>query len=145
MPRPCSQDLRQRVVDVYLAGGRSYREVGEQFSVGDSTVVRWVKLFRETGSVAAKPARGGQPSKLEDGGLEAVQILVLEKPDIIEREITGALARLHRIQVSRSSVNRALHRLGLSRKKRASRRPSGKVSGSSNSDGNSKKGSRRST
>ena len=103
MPAPYSIDLRQRVVDAYTSENRSFREIAEQFSVGEATVNRWVSLLRRTGSVAPKPAAGGQPSKLEGERLDAVHILVLEKPDIIEREIAQALERIHSVQVSRSA------------------------------------------
>jgi putative transposase len=137
--------LRQRVIDAYLSQNRSAYEIAEQFSVGESSVNRWLALHRSTGSVAPKPAAGGQPSKLEGDTLDAVHILVLEKPDIIEREITSALDAIHKVRVSRSTVNRALHRLNLSRKKRPSSPPSGKVRGSSSSAGSTKRKSRRST
>jgi transposase len=114
-------------------------EIAQQFSVGEASVNRWVRLFRRTGSVAPKPAAGGQPSKLDGEHLEAVHILVLEKPDIIEREIKHALDVIHQIQVSRSAVNRALHRLDLSRKKRLLSLPNARVFESPNFDASIKK------
>jgi transposase len=145
MPQPYSIDLRQRVVDAYASENRSFQEIAEHFSVGEASVNRWVSLFRRTGSVAPKPAAGGQPSKLEGERLDAVHILVLEKPDIIEREITQALDRIHRIQVSRSAVSRALRRLDLSRKKRPSPQPNARASGSSSFGDSTKNGSLAST
>lgn len=128
MPQPYSTDFRQCVVDTYLDGDGTIQDVAKQFSIGEASVNRWVNLFRHTGSVAPLAASGGQPSKLEGEDLEAVRILVLEKPDIIEREITGRLEKDHGIQVSRSTVNRALRRLKLSRKKRRSRPPNARAS-----------------
>jgi transposase len=145
MPKPYSVDLRQRVVDAYEEGNESFKAVAEKFSIGVASVDRWVSQYRRTGSVTPKPATGGQPSKLEGEGLDAVHILVLEKPDIIEHEIARALAEIHSIHVSRSSVNRSLKRLGITRKKRPSPPPNAKASESSSSGVTSKRRSRSST
>lgn len=145
MPQPYSIDLRQRVVEAYRSGQGSFAEVAKQFSVGEATVNRWVSLLRRTGSLAPMPATGGQPSKLDGEALDAVHILVLEKPDIIEREIAHALATIHDLDVSRSAVSRALKRLDLSRKKRLSSQPSATASGSSSSVESTNANSRSST
>ncbi len=58
MPRPYSQDLRDRVVAL-VTGGRSRRATAKLFSVSVATVVRWSQRFRATGSAAAL-AMGGR-------------------------------------------------------------------------------------
>jgi transposase len=59
MPRPYSQDLRDRVV-MSVAGGRLRRAAAKIFSVSVATVVRWSQRFGATGSAAAL-AMGGCP------------------------------------------------------------------------------------
>jgi transposase len=145
MPQPYSIDLRKRVVDAYFAEHLSFEQAAERFSVGEATVNRWVSLLRRTGSLAPMPASGGQPSKIEGDTLDAVHVLVLEKPDIIEREIASALDAIHKVQVSRSAVNRALHRLDLSRKKRRSSPPNETALESSSYAASTKRRSRNST
>ena len=63
MPRPYSQDLRDRVV-TSVAGGRSRRATATIFSVSVATVVRWSQRFRTTGSAAALAMGGHRPHRL---------------------------------------------------------------------------------
>jgi putative transposase len=52
MPKPYSQDLRERVVAAVETGGLSRRRAAVTFQVAPSTVVNWVERSRRTGSVA---------------------------------------------------------------------------------------------
>ena len=63
MPKAYSGDLRVRVIDMVQAGA-SRREAAEEFSVADSTAVKWLQRWEESGSAEAKP-RGGSVSPLE--------------------------------------------------------------------------------
>ena len=59
MPKSCSLDLRERVLDA-VETGASRREAAERFEVSASSAVKWMQRWHETGSVAAKwPARAG--------------------------------------------------------------------------------------
>ena len=51
MTRPCSNDLRKRVVRAHLKG-ETIRPVATRFSVSVSSVPKWGALWRETGSRA---------------------------------------------------------------------------------------------
>jgi hypothetical protein len=62
MPKPYSQDLRERVVRSVEAGA-SCHEAAAAFEVG-VMAIRWVARWRGTGSVAAKPM-GGTRSPLD--------------------------------------------------------------------------------
>jgi putative transposase len=63
MPRPYSEDLRERAIDE-VRSGASRREVAERFDVSPSTIINWMRRWRETGSAAAKPS-GGSVSALD--------------------------------------------------------------------------------
>jgi transposase len=56
MPRPYSNDLRERVV-LAVRSGETCRAVAKRFGVSVSSVVKWSQRERATGSVA--PARMG--------------------------------------------------------------------------------------
>ncbi|MGO9327123.1 MAG: IS630 transposase-related protein [Steroidobacteraceae bacterium] len=56
MPRPYSQDLRERVVRA-VETEASCHEVSAAFEVGPSSAIRWVARCRQSGSAAAKPIR----------------------------------------------------------------------------------------
>ena len=65
MPRPCSQDLRNRVV-ASVAGARA-ASPQRIFSVSVATVVRWSQRFRTTGSAGALAMGGPRLLTLAEG------------------------------------------------------------------------------
>jgi putative transposase len=66
MGRPYSRDLRERVVTAILKGGLSRRKAASHFAVGISTVINWVRRFRETGSIARGKMGGYRPKAIVD-------------------------------------------------------------------------------
>ncbi|MEM6251329.1 MAG: helix-turn-helix domain-containing protein [Cyanobacteria bacterium P01_D01_bin.156] len=52
--KPYSIDLRQKIVDAYVASGISQRKLAEQFRVAPSFVGKLLKQYRETDHVAPK-------------------------------------------------------------------------------------------
>ena len=117
-----SKDLRRRVVEAYLMGGATYAGVSERFAVGESSVSRWLRLFRETGDIAPRARGGGQRSKVDEAGFELLRRLVEEKPDATLAELASEYKKDRGVVLAISIVQRALDRLGLTRKKRFSTR-----------------------
>ena len=70
MPKPCSLDLRERVLEA-VETGASRREAAERFEVSASSAVKWMQRWHETGSVAAKPTGGKHFSAGKARGLFA--------------------------------------------------------------------------
>jgi putative transposase len=64
MARPYSVDLRERVVAAVVEGGLSRRQAAVHFDVATSTVIRWVRQFHDTGSVAPGKIGGHKPKTL---------------------------------------------------------------------------------
>ena len=101
--------------------GRTYDEIAELVGVGPATVNRILRRFRETGSLEPLAPGGGNPSPLR--GIEAkFKKLVAAMPDATVAEMATALRKAEKLSTSRSSVQRALVRLGYSRKKSPSSR-----------------------
>lgn len=117
MPRPCSVDLRARAIGAVEAGA-SRREAAEHFDLSPSTVIKWVRRFRETGSVMAKPC-GGSTSPLEEYE-DWLLALVAEQPDWTLDEIVAAM-RKQRIPGSRTAVWRFFQRHNITVKKKSLR------------------------
>src|SRR3954451_20949209 len=90
MPRPYSQDLRERVVGS-VAGGRSCRATAKIFSVSVATTVRWSQCFRMTGSATALAMGGRRPHRLASRR-EWLLARIAEKPDLRLRAIRAELA-----------------------------------------------------
>ena len=57
MPKPCSQDLRERVLEAVEAGA-SRREAAEYYEISASSAIKWMQRWHATGSVAPKPSGG---------------------------------------------------------------------------------------
>jgi len=116
--RGYSLDLRQRIADAYRSDEGSVRELAKRFKVAPNTVENYLRLERETGSVAPRPHGGGPKPKLDDEGVQQVRTLLEEKNDRTLDELTEQLAVRQKVQVSRSTVWRAVARVGMTRKKR---------------------------
>jgi putative transposase len=118
MPNPYSMELRTRAVAAYEAGEGSYVAVAEQFAISVSSLLRWVERIRTTGDVTPRPKGGGWQSPIDAALLRAV---IAERPDATAEELRRAYnRRVARAQrVSRSSIVRALRRLGFVLKKTA--------------------------
>jgi transposase len=63
MAKPYSNDLRSRVAKA--ASGDSCRVIAEHYEVAPSTVVKWSKPLRETGSAAPAKFGGHRTCTLE--------------------------------------------------------------------------------
>lgn len=112
--------VRKAIVRAWHTEGLTYAQIAERLGVGEATVSRTLRLHRETGSVDPRPRGGGNRSPIRDEVATILQRIVEELPDATIDEVTEALMTRVDIDTSRSSVMRALQRLGFSRKKRPS-------------------------
>ena len=117
MPKPCSLELRERVVEA-VESGASRREAAECFDVSASAAIKWMQRRRETGSIAPKPC-GGSISPLE-AHVDFLLRLVAEQPDMTLDEIVAAM-RKRRVVGSRNAVWRFFKRHDISFKKNSVR------------------------
>jgi transposase len=120
MAKPYSLDLRERIVRAVEAGS-SRRGAAEQFAVSESCAIKLVQRWRRTGSVA--PGRGRKKAFALAGHEACVRALLAAQPDATLEELKAQLAG-QGIMVGRSSVDRFLKALGMTRKKRHSTPPS---------------------
>jgi len=80
MAKPYSEDLRRQVVEA-IDGDATIPDAAEQCGVSISSVVRFLKLHRDTGSVSAAKF-GGYKEFVLARHEELVRKLVAEQPDI---------------------------------------------------------------
>ena len=115
MPARYSKDLRLRVMDA-VRNGMAYEEVSRRFRVSNSSILRWVRRLRESGSYAAFPMGGKKPFVLADERDWLLQRLEA-KPDLTLREL---LTELHDrgIEVSYFALWHIVRRAELRFKKR---------------------------
>jgi putative transposase len=88
MAKPYSMDLREHAVVTVLQAGLSRHESAARFGVAPSTVINWVRRFRETGSLASGQM-GGRKRKAIAG----------EHAISLARRVRDAARRLHRPRV----------------------------------------------
>jgi transposase len=118
MARPYSKDLRERVVGA-VDGGLSRRQTASLFGVGISTVINWVRRWRDSGSVAAKPMGGDHSSRLK-GERNWLLGRIAADPDLTLEEIRHELTK-RGINVGYGTVWRFFASEGISFKKRMAR------------------------
>jgi len=116
---PYGLDLRARIVEAHKNREGSVRELAERFAVAPNTVQNYLTLYRTTGSVAPRPHGGGVPPKIDERSLEQVGMLVEKMSDATVNELADEFSRRHHIAVGRSTMDRALGRLNVTRKKNA--------------------------
>jgi transposase len=114
MPKPCSLELRERVVDA-VESGASRRAAADWFDVSPSSAIKWMQRRQATGSIAAKLS-GGSISPLE-AHADFLLALIARQPDLTLDEIVAAM-RKRRIAGSRSAVWRFFQRHNISVKKK---------------------------
>lgn len=115
-----SVDLRERAIAAYRRGDGSQVEVARRFGVGVASLRRWLKRERETG----KPDpildyRRGPSRKIDVVQLAELRAILEEHSDATNEELAELLAERTDLQVSASSISRAIALLGWTRKKSA--------------------------
>jgi len=95
-------------------------QIADMTAVGYATVNRVLRLQRETGGTAPAKPGGGNLSPIRGKVEQRLRALVEKMPDATVREFADALRRAEDLATSRPSVQRALKRMGYSRKKRPS-------------------------
>jgi transposase len=118
MGAPVPQRTRTAIIRAIHEENLTYQETAALLGIGEATVSRVVRLHRETGGVDVRPRGGGLVSPLTSRFTELLHAIVTSMPDATVQELTAAFTRKSGQETSRSSMTRALDRLGYSRKKR---------------------------
>ena len=124
MTKPLSNDLRSRLVAA-VAGGMSCRAAAARFGVAASTAVKWVRRWRDTGSVAPRPQGGDKRSGRIEVHASEILGLIGAKVDMTLAEIAEHLARTHGERFAQSTVWRLLDRHDQTFKKNRTRQRAG--------------------
>ena len=112
-----SLDLREKILSAWQNKENTQRDLAKRFKVSLSFVRDFLRRYRETDEIAAKPQGGDRRSKIKGKNEELVKAIVREQNDIYLREIKEKLQETKEIKVSVSSLSRTLKRLDLGRKK----------------------------
>ena len=120
--RAYSVDLRERVVGA-VAGGMSLAVAARTFAVGRATVKRYVVQWERSGDLAPRPVPG-PACRIGLAEAPALREQVAAMPDASLAEHCDAWAAARGVRLSISAMHRTLGRLGITRKKKRSGRPS---------------------
>src|SRR3989304_765734 len=118
-----SLDLRERIVGA-VDRGMPRAEVARTFGVSASTITRYLRQRRQTGSLAARP-RPGRQSRTVAAVVAGLQPLLDQCPDATQAEQAARWQTLTGQTVSPSSIRRAIRALDWTRKKASERQRTG--------------------
>jgi transposase len=110
-----SEDLRMKIVEA-LGRGMGKSEAARTFSVSLSSVKRYAKLAEESRPLAPKKRPGSKP-KLDERASKLLEKDVKERPFLTLRQRREYLRLMASVEVSRSTVCRAIKRMNSTRKK----------------------------
>jgi len=98
-----SVDLRSRVID-FINQGKTQEEASKVFSVGTTTIKRWMSLLSETGGLEKRPlnreARIYESEKLNAYINENPNALLKDIAEYFGGSITGAFYALEREKIT---------------------------------------------
>jgi len=89
--------------------GDSFREVASHVGCSKTAVGKTIKRYLETGSTEPQASRTGRPSIIQAPSRTTLKNLVLENRRLNLSQITNSLIARTKLNVSRSTVRRALH------------------------------------
>ena len=112
-----SADLRERVLLTCARGRLSRARIAALFQVAEGTVHRWLQTWRTEGRREAKPHAGGPAPRLDQAALDKLAAIVAEANDLSLAEYAARLHERIGVPASGPTICRALHKLGLPRKK----------------------------
>jgi len=124
MGKPCSMDLRERVIAAIEQEGMSRQQAAARFGVAPSSAVKWVARYRSTGSVAPGKMGGHKPRTLRGAHAEWLIARCRAQPFTISQLVVELLQE-RGLKVDRRSVWEFLHAEGLSFKKKPVRQGAG--------------------
>jgi putative transposase len=91
MPRPLSNDLRERILAAKEEGA-SHAKIARERRVSISAITRLLALVRETGSCEARARKAGRKPGLDEEALQKIAKRIEEQPDITLKELIEEFA-----------------------------------------------------
>jgi transposase len=116
-----SEDLRRKIVDA-IGRGMPKAEAARTFGVGISTVKRYVAKARRGEPLEPGKAPGKRP-KIDERAKKLLEDDLEERPFATLRERCDYVRAVSGVSVSRSTMCRAIARIGSTRKKGGERPP----------------------
>ncbi len=110
-----SKDLREKIVDA-IGRGMPKAQAARTFGIGISTVKRYVSKAQRGESLEAGKAPGKRP-KMDEQLRKLLEEDLKERPFVTLEERCDYIEAISGVRVSRSTMCRAIARIGSTRKK----------------------------
>jgi len=120
MGQPYSQDLRDRVIEAVAQEGMSRRAAAQRFGISESSAIKWLQRYVQTGGRTAMTMGGAHHVVLSPHRSFIAEALA-GKPDLTLAALRRRLAEKRGVKTDTSVLSRFLRREGLSFKKDAGR------------------------
>ena len=117
MPKPYSQDLRDRVIDAVRKGAMSRRAAARRYEISESVAIKWLERVERDGSRAPVGHGGHRASKLMPHR-EFLETARSEKSDITLQALCDRLLSERGVKADTSMMSRFFRRIGVTLKKR---------------------------
>ena len=122
MPRAYSQDLRDRVIEAVVKGGRSRRAAARHFGVSEASAVKWLQRFERLGDRGHAMLGGYRKSRIRHHR-EWLLAAIAAEPDATLGALCERLAAEHGLKTDTGTLSRFFVSEGISfKKKRAAQR-----------------------
>ena len=115
MPKPYSQDLRDRVIDAVERGEMSRRAAARRYEISESVAIKWLERVERNGSREPVGHGGHRASKLmpHRDFLEAARA-----EDVTLQALCDRLSAERGVKADTSMMSRFFRRIGVTVKKR---------------------------
>jgi transposase len=123
MPKPYSQDLRDRVIDAVEKGEMSRRAAARRYEISESVAIKWLERLERDGSREPAGHGGHRASKLMPHR-EFLEGARAEKSDVTLQALCDRLLAERGVKADTSMMSRFFRRIGVTFKKRPSSRKS---------------------
>ena len=117
MPAPLSKDLRRRIFEAYRNGEGTLNDIAERFQVGSASVTRLARLFRQSGTLQAKPHNGGPETRVRPEDMPMIEAWLKQNPSLTQSELAQHYTVHTGRPVSQRSMSRTLAHHGITPKK----------------------------
>jgi transposase len=123
MPKPYSQDLRDRVIDAVERGEMSRRAAARRYAISESVAIKWLERVERDGSREPVGHGGHRASKLMPHR-DFLQAARTEKTDVTLQALCDCLSAERGVKADTSMMSRFFRKIGVTFKKRPSSRAS---------------------
>src|SRR5450755_2833268 len=112
MPKPYSQDLRDRVIDAVQKGQMSRRAAARRYEISESIAVKWLERVERDGSREPVGHGGHRASKLMPHR-EFLEAARAQKSDITLQALCDRLLSERGVKADPSMISRFFGRIGV--------------------------------